>query len=46
LSFIENDIRLGADGWQIVPPPPVTGVVIERLFRRQSRASGNLRKKQ
>jgi len=42
-DFVERDIRLGTDGWQIVPPPPpATGVLIERLFRKHIRTSGNL----
>ena len=41
-SIIERDIRLGTDGWQIDPPPPATGVLIERLFRKHIRTSGNL----
>jgi hypothetical protein len=41
-SFTERDIRLGTDGWQIDPPLPATGVLIERLFSNPIRTSGHL----
>jgi len=41
-SFVERVIRPGSDGWQIAPPPPATGILIERLFRKHIRTNGDL----
>ncbi len=45
-SIIERDIRLGTDGWQIDPPPPMTGILMERVFRKHIGTSGDLEENQ